>query len=60
MKKLFVKASGVIHITHNISLVQYRLWNFLLAHAHPELGTKDKYQVSTAKLIKVLNIKSNR
>ena len=54
-----IKASPAIQIQSNISLLQRRTWNVLLANAYNELPYKDMHRVSIAELAKKLGFKSN-
>ena len=54
-----IKASPAIQIQSNISLLQRRTWNVLLANAYNELPYKDMHRVSIAELTKKLGFKSN-
>ena len=42
---LLIKASGIIHITHKLSLMQHQLWNLLLVYAYPDLNKKIKHKI---------------
>ena len=59
-KKSFVKASGAIHITNKVSLIQKKVWNFLLMKAYDELGTKEKYQVALADIYDLLGTRNDK
>ena len=51
-KQEVIKASGSIHISHKITLMQQQLWNILLANAFPDLGNKNEFSISTAELLR--------
>jgi hypothetical protein len=57
-KSEVIKHSAAIHIQNNITLLQRRAWNVLLANAYDELPTKDKYSIEVADLMRVLEFDS--
>jgi hypothetical protein len=44
-----IKASGAIQIENNITLLQRRAWNLLLANAYDELPTQEKHQIGVTR-----------
>ena len=46
-----VKHSAAIQIQNNITLLQRRAWNVLLANAYDELPTQETHQVKVAELM---------
>jgi hypothetical protein len=57
-KSEVIKHSAAIHIQNNITLLQRRAWNVLLANAYDELPKKDKYSIEVADLIRILEFDS--
>lgn len=55
-KKEVVKASGALHISHTISLLQQQLWNILLARAYPHFRKKREFKLPVSKLFSELDI----
>ena len=55
----FIKASPAIQIQSNITHLQRRVWNVLLANAYDELPNKDIHRVSVAALAEKLGFDSN-
>jgi Initiator Replication protein len=53
-RKEVVKHSAAVQIQNNITLLQRRAWNVLLANAYDELPTKEEYRISVRDLVKVL------
>ncbi len=49
-----IKASGAIQIENNITLLQRRAWNLLLANAYDELPTREKHQIGVTELTRGL------
>ena len=49
--KEVIKATGAIHIAHDLTLLQQQTWNVLLAHAFPNLENQD--------ILKIFNFKKN-
>jgi len=49
-----IKASGAIQIENNITLLQRRAWNLLLANAYDELPTQEKHQIGVTALTRGL------
>lgn len=58
-KKEVIKHSATIQIPNEITLLQRKAWNALLANAFDDLGKKDAYQVSIYDLAQVLEFDSN-
>ena len=54
----FIKASPAIQIQSNITHLQRRVWNVLLANAYDELPNKDIHHVSVAELAEKLGFDS--
>ena len=54
----FIKASPAIQIQGNITHLQRRVWNVLLANAYDELPNKDIHRVSVAELAERLGFSS--
>ena len=54
----FIKASPAIQIQGNITHLQRRVWNVLLANAYDELPNKDIHRVSVAELAEKLGFNS--
>ena len=57
-RKEFIKASPAIQIQSNITHLQRRVWNVLLANAYDELPNKDIHRVSIAELSEKLGFDS--
>jgi len=57
-KKEVVKSSGAIQIENNITLLQRRAWNILLANAYDELPTKSQHQIHVIELMRSLEFHS--
>ena len=53
-----VKHSAAIQIQNNITLLQRRAWNVLLANAYDELPTQETHQVKVAELMEKLEFTS--
>jgi hypothetical protein len=53
-----IKHSAAIQISSNITLLQRRAWNVLLANAYNELPTHEKHSIQVANLIRVLDFES--
>jgi hypothetical protein len=56
--KVVIKHSAAIQIQNNITLLQRRTWNVLLAHAYNELPFKEKYNINVYELLNVLDFSS--
>lgn len=59
-KESLVKASGAIHISHKISLVQKKLWNYLLKHAYNDLDKKTHFSIGISDLYTLLNTRDEK
>lgn len=57
-KQVVIKSSGAIHISNDMTLLQRRAWNVLLAHAYDELPTKEEHSIKISKLVNTLNYES--
>lgn len=57
MKKEVIKASNIIHVYHSISLVQQKIFNYLLAHSFDDLEIEEEHNISLAELKKYLEIR---
>lgn len=57
-KQVVIKSSGAIHISNDITLLQRRAWNVLLAHAYDELPIKEEHCIKISKLVNILNYES--
>ena len=55
----FIKASPAIQIQNNLTHLQRRAWNVLLANAYDELPNKEIHRVSVAELAKSLGFNSH-
>lgn len=56
MKNEVVKPSNLIHIVHNLSLLQAQLWDFILAQTpSEEILTKDYHQLPISTIMKFLD-----
>jgi Initiator Replication protein len=53
-----IKHSAAIQIQNNITLLQRRAWNVLLAHAYDDLPTKDIYHIDVPFLMTTLEFNS--
>ena len=57
-KKEVIKHSAAIQIHNNITLLQRRAWNILLANAYDELPTKEEHSITLVDLIRKLEFDS--
>lgn len=57
-KKEVIKHSAAIHIQNDITLVQRRAWNVLLANAYDDLPVKDVYRMPVHDLAQVMEFDS--
>jgi plasmid replication initiation protein len=57
-KKEVIKHSAAVHIQNNITLLQRRSWNVLLANAYDELPTEEEHQIPVKDLIRMLDFDS--
>lgn len=59
-KREVIKHSAAIHIQSNITLLQRRAWNVLLANAYDELPFQDEYGMKLKELSHVLEFDSKK
>lgn len=59
-KESLVKASGAIHISHKIGLVQKKLWNYLLKHAYNDLDKNTHFSIGISELYTLLNTRDEK
>ena len=57
-KKEVIKASAAVQVQNNMTLLQRRAWNILLANAYDELPTEEWHHIGVHDLIYVLEFKS--
>ena len=57
-KKEVIKHSAAVHIQNNITLLQRRSWNVLLAYAYDELPTEEEHHIPVKDLIRMLDFDS--
>ena len=57
-KKEVIKHSAAIHIQNNITHLQRRAWNVLLANAYDDLPSDDEYDIRVQDLMRVLEFDS--
>ena len=57
-RKEVIKHSAAIHIESQITLLQRRAWNVLLANAYDDLPTQEKHQVKVQDLMQALDFDS--
>ena len=57
-QKSVIKASGAIHISNSINLMQRQAWNILLANCYDDLPDKESHQISISELCLLLEIKT--
>jgi hypothetical protein len=53
-RKEVIKHSAAVQIQNNITLLQRRAWNVLLANAYDELPTEEEHRIAVRDLVKVL------
>jgi hypothetical protein len=53
-RKEVIKHSAAVQIQNNITLLQRRAWNVLLANAYDELPTQEEHRIAVRDLVKVL------
>lgn len=58
-KREVIKASGAIEISNEITLLQRRAWNYLLAHAYNDLASTDIFEIRVKDLAEALGYDSN-
>jgi hypothetical protein len=59
-KREVIKHSAAIHIQSNITLLQRRAWNVLLANAYDELVTSDEHAITIKDLVQILEFDSKK
>lgn len=57
-KKEVIKHSAAIQIENNITLLQRRAWNVLLAYAYDDLPSEEEHRITIATLARVLEFDS--
>lgn len=57
-KREVIKHSAAIYIENNITLLQRRAWNVLLAYAYDELLTKEEHAIKVKDLMRILEFDS--
>jgi hypothetical protein len=57
-KKEVVKHSAAVQIQNNITLLQRRAWNVLLAHAYDALPTEERHRIKIKDLMRALEFTS--
>ncbi len=57
-RKEVIKHSGAVQIQNNITLLQRRAWNVLLANAYDDLPIDDEYKIRVKELMEVLEFES--
>jgi hypothetical protein len=57
-KKEVIKHSAAVHVQNNITLLQRRAWNVLLANAYDVLPSEDEYRIRVHDLMQVLEFDS--
>jgi hypothetical protein len=57
-KREVIKHSAAIHIQNNITLLQRRAWNVLLANAYDELPSLERYRIKIVDLMRALEFDS--
>jgi hypothetical protein len=58
-RKDVIKHSAAVHIQNDITLLQRRIWNVLLANAYDALPTRDRHCLRVKDLMQVLEFDSN-
>jgi hypothetical protein len=53
-RKEVIKHSAAVQIQNNITLLQRRAWNVLLANAYDELPTEEEHRMAVRELVRVL------
>ena len=59
-KNEVIKSSWIIHITHQLSLLQHQIWNVLLAYAYKNLLTQDVHYLDVRVLLSHIRTTRNR
>lgn len=57
-KQDVIKHSAAIHIQNNITLLQRRAWNVLLANAYDELPVQERHRMRIQELMRTLEFES--
>lgn len=57
-KKEVIKSSAAIHIQNNITLLQRRMWNVLLANAYDELPHEEEHRIRVQELMRIVEFDS--
>lgn len=57
-KRDVIKSSAAIHIQNNITLLQRRAWNVLLANAYDELPDEEEHRIRVKDLMEILEFDS--
>jgi len=57
-KQDVIKHSAAIHIQNNITLLQRRAWNVLLANAYDELPVQERHRMRIQELMRTLEFGS--
>src|SRR4030095_9730218 len=57
-KREVIKHSAAIYIENNITLLQRRAWNVLLAYAYDDLLTKEEHAIKVRDLMRILEFDS--
>ena len=55
-RKEVIKHSAAVQIQNNITLLQRRAWNVLLANAYDELPTEEEHRIAIRDLVKCWNM----
>jgi hypothetical protein len=50
-RKEVIKHSAAVQIQNNITLLQRRAWNVLLANAYDELPTEEEHRIAVRELV---------
>lgn len=56
--KEVIKSSAAIHIQNNITLLQRRMWNVLLANAYDELPHEEEHRIRIQELMRIVEFDS--
>ena len=57
-RKEVIKASAAVQVQNNMTLLQRRAWNILLANAYDELPTEERHHIGVHDLMRVLDFHS--
>lgn len=55
---ILIKASGAIHISHKLTLIQQQLWNYLLKYAFSEILEKEEHTIEVSLLRSYLDTRN--